>query len=154
MAITFSDILKIIPVLAGVVGYFGFSKIAKYRWYCAIYSLLIVASSLVAFHYLNKYNRTQEVERQANLLSQNRRMNYTSEGYIMAALAFLEKNKDLYPDAYRNAMKLCESNDCFSQKYGRNDAVTSLDHGFNMITVASQLDGIVTGIGSLESSKR
>ena len=93
--------------------------------------------------------RVHKVERAAYALVAERR-SYSETGFTQAALAFLEKNRDLYPDTYARAQKLCEQNNCFAAKYGGKDT-SSLDHAYNQIDVASALEGILRGIGTLES---
>ena len=59
------------------------------------------------------------------------------------ALAFLEKNKDLYPDAYARAQKLCTRNDCLSMSEKDDEA-------FLQIRLAATLKGLLRGISKLE----
>ena len=63
-----------------------------------------------------------------------------------AVLAFLEANKQLYPDSYARALKMCEAYNC----YGTDAA--HLQHAYSMIELASAMDGILKGIAAVEGA--
>ena len=56
----------------------------------------------------DKLDRIRKVSRAATELSSKREMHFTHQGYIQAGLAFLEQNKDLYPDSYNRAKIIYE----------------------------------------------
>lgn len=68
-------------------------------------------------------------------------MDFTHEGYIQAALAFLEKHKDTFPDSYARAILLCENFKCFDPEAD----------DFGLLDAASQMDGLLTGISALSN---
>jgi hypothetical protein len=75
--------------------------------------------------------------------------NYSTDGFNQAALAFLEKNKDLYPDSYARAVEICKQNDCLGPQYGKQDG-SDIDHEYNQRNVQGALRGLILGISKLE----
>lgn len=120
------------------------------RWLHVIYGLVIAILAAVAVWYWGQTQRVKQVERAANvLLAEESDNTYSTEGFIQATLAFLEKNRDLYPDAYARAQDLCKLQHCLDPQYGDKQH-DSLDHAYNQINVASALKGLVRGISTLE----
>lgn len=113
-----------------------------------MYGLVVAVFAAVAVWYWQAAQRVHKVERAAATLIEDRQR-FSHTGFTQAALAFLEKNRDLYPDTYARAQKLCEQNNCFSAQYG-DKSKNSLDHAYNQIDVASAMEGILRGIGKLE----
>jgi hypothetical protein len=113
-----------------------------------VYGLLVAMLASVAVWYWQATQRVHRVERVAASLVEDRRR-FSEVGFTQAALAFLEKNRDLYPDTYARAQKICEQNNCFGAQHG-GKTKSSLDHVFNQIDVASAMEGILRGIGKLE----
>jgi hypothetical protein len=70
------------------------------RFVHVAYGLAIALFASISVWYWQDNQRTIKVERDATHLLNRKEYDYTSEGFIQAALAFLEKNKDLYPDSY------------------------------------------------------
>lgn len=87
-----------------------------------------------------KLNRVASIERAANRMVVERDMHYTPSGFVQATLAFLEKNKDLYPDTYQRALKMCE-------RYKCDQPGNDLD----MITLAYAMQGLLTGLATIDS---
>jgi hypothetical protein len=116
----------------------------------ALYVLLIVAISSTAVSYKSELDRINSAERAAKALIKDRRMNFTDEGFNMAALSFLEKYKDLYPDSYQRASKLCENNGCLSNQHA--EGPDSLNHAYSQINVSSALEGMLKGIGEISAN--
>lgn len=115
------------------------------------YCTVIAAFVSLAVWYSNAYRRVQRVERAATALLAHAEMDYTDSGFIQAALAFLEKNKDLYPDSYARAIELCKQHQCLEAEYG-NKSVDQLTYGNNQIELKFALEGLIRGISSLEST--
>lgn len=92
-----------------------------------------------------KLDRVRAVERAAKKLIDEKDMKYTHAGYVQAVLILLEEHKDIYPDAYARANTLYEANDGNKSKY-KKDGLGELEHGFGMIELASQMDGILRGL--------
>ena len=59
----------------------------------------------VATYTQTKYARLTSISKSAARLNRDFRMDDTPEGYVEAAMAFLERNKDIYPDRYKNAVE-------------------------------------------------
>jgi hypothetical protein len=103
------------------------------------YGIAIACMASVAVWYWAQLNRVKQVERAASALIAASQYEYTSAGFVQAALAFLEKNKDLYPDSYARAIKLVEECACQGNS---GSGITTLDFA---------LRGLLRGIGTLES---
>lgn len=104
-----------------------------------LYGVVVAVISAVAVWYWSQNNRVHSVERAATILIKQREMGYTHEGFIQASLAFLEKNKDLYPEAYARAQRLCEVNNCLS-----------LTNSKETVSLAFALEGLLKGISTIE----
>ena len=115
----------------------------------AAYVLLIVVIASSAVIYKSQLNRINNAEKSARILVESKEMKFTTEGFNMAALAFLEKYKDLYPDSYERASELCKNNGCFLNQYANTSS--SLTHAYSQINVSSALDGLLRGIAELSS---
>jgi hypothetical protein len=105
------------------------------------YGLAIASLAAVASWYWQQNNRVRSVERAATALVAAARFEYTHEGFVQASLAFLEKNKDLYPESYARAQKLVQ--DCQCQL---NNTTTTV------VPLSSALQGLLKGIGTLEGA--
>ncbi|MBK3478916.1 hypothetical protein JJD66_22770 [Pseudomonas sp. MF6751] len=103
------------------------------------YGIAIAGFSIVAMWYWLQNARIHSVERAATTLLAGVRMDYTSLGFTQAALAFLEKNKDLYPDAYARAQKMCEHSNCLA-----------LSKSTDEVNLSYALQGLIRGISTLE----
>jgi hypothetical protein len=103
------------------------------------YGLAIAAFSVVAVWYWQQNNRIRSVERAATSLVSHATMDYTNQGFIQASLAFLEKNKDLYPDTYARAQKLCQESNCLT-----------LSKASDEVELSFALRGLLRGISTLE----
>ena len=103
----------------------------------------------MAVWYWQANQRIHKVEQAAERLLSESQDNFTDTGFIQAALAFLEKNKDLYPDSYVRAQEICKQNNCFAAQY-TSESPSGINHKYNLRNVASALRGLVKGISALE----
>lgn len=107
------------------------------------YGLAIFALTATAVRYWNENNRIHNVERTAMAIVNDRQMGYTDLGFIQASMAFLEKNKDLYPDTYIRAKQICEDN-----------KAALLSDGPATVNIEFEFDGMLRGIGTIEGSAK
>lgn len=141
-------VLSIVGSAASIVGLFLPASSLKQKLIHVIYGLAIAGLATTAVWYQQKLSRANDVSRQARELIEARRMEFTNEGFIQAALAFLEKNKDLYPDSYSRAQELCRLHKCFSSAYS-DEVRSSLSHGYELSDAASALAGLLRGIAAI-----
>jgi len=113
------------------------------------YGLAIALFASAAVWYWQANQRIHKVEQAAQRLLAEFEYNSTDAGFIQAALAFLEKNKDLYPDSYSRAQEICKQNNCYAAQY-TIDSPNGLNHEYNLRNVAKALHGLVQGISTLE----
>lgn len=132
-------VLGAIGSIASVVGLLLPTQSRHQRVLHVAYGLAIAALSIVAVWYWQQNTRIRSVERAAMALVAHARFDYTHEGFVQASLAFLEKNKDLYPDSYGRAQKLVEECKCLTP--ARSSDIVSL---------SSTLQGLLKGISTLE----
>lgn len=146
----FTACLSFIASLIGVIGYItGSIAHGKYRRITPFLMLPIIGLLFYfAYGYSEKLKRINKVERAASALV-NEFSNYSNQGFSLAVFAFLEKNKDLYPDSYKRAIDLCDINNCFDVKRD-DDSVKSFRRGFEQRDVASAFQGLLLGISRLE----
>jgi hypothetical protein len=146
-----SYILAVLTVwgsIASIVALFLPAQGWKAKMIHVIYGIAIVALIVLSTSYATRFSRSRRAELAATEIADGRRMEYSELGYIQAALAFLEANKNLYPDTYARAQKMCEQYDCYGM--GGN----SLQHGYSTIDLASAMDGMLRGISAVESGSK
>lgn len=142
--------LSILGSIASIIGLLLPASNWKTRWVHVIYGLAVVALSYALIEsqssseeYERKLARIESIEATAKKISEN--MNsYTSLGYVHAALAFLEKNKELYPDTYERAKDMCKQSDC-------TGSAQEIEHKYSIIDVSFALSGMLQGIMVLSS---
>ena len=105
-------------------------------------------SSLV----LARKSKIHNVERAATKLLEQAASDVPTIGFNQAALAFLEKNKDLYPDSYARAQEICNVNKCLWMSMDDNHTVNNQQRQ-NQKNVCDALIGLIRGIGVLENSQ-
>lgn len=135
-------LIGILGSIFSIIGFFISQKLKSNKIGISIISLCIVILTSIVVNQNSKLSRISKVSNKADVLSEKREMEYTHEGYIQACLAFLEENKDLYPDAYKRALELYE-------EYKKADLYNK-----NEVSIAYELDGLIKGIGNLNSEKK
>lgn len=136
------DYILLLTISSSVVSLIGFlvSIFKDFKWKT---SLLCIVSA-VTFTYMSVYirkletriERTENIQRAALKIINQRNMNFSSEGFVQAALSFLETNKDLYPDTYMRAVEIERRMHESESIYAGSDA-------------ASEISGIINGIAIL-----
>ncbi|WP_447937448.1 hypothetical protein [Thermomonas fusca] len=144
----FLAVLAVVSAVASIVGLFLPAQGWKQRWVHAIYGLAIAGLAGTVIQYQTRLGRIQSAERAASELVKREPM-MTDKGFNFAALAFLEKNRDLFPDSYSRAQEICLKNNCMGRKHGDPDE-DSLHHAWNQIDVSSALKGLLEGIAVIE----
>lgn len=134
--------ILLLTISSSVVSVIGFlvSIFKDFKWNT---SLLCIVSA-VTFTYMSIYirkletriERTENIQRAALKLADHRDTRFSSEGFVQAALSFLEINKDLYPDTYMRAIEIERRMHESESIYAGSDA-------------ASELSGIIYGIAIL-----
>ena len=132
-------ILGAIGSVASVVAIFVPLQTQHQRVVHVAYSCAIAMLSAVAVWYWYQNTRIRSVERAATALVSRASFDYTDQGFILASLAFLEKNKDLYPDAYSRAHNMCLNNECISPR-------DSMD----VVRISFAFKGLLRGIAAIE----
>ncbi|MFA6282733.1 MAG: hypothetical protein WC633_01235 [Desulfurivibrionaceae bacterium] len=143
------EVIGIVGSVASIIALALPASSKSQRIIHAIYVLLIVGISSAAVSYKTELTRINSAERAAKALVTDRRMNFSDEGFNMAALSFLEKYQDLYPDSYKRASELCENNGCLTNQYA--EGANSLNHAYSQINVSSALEGMLKGIGKIST---
>lgn len=106
---------------------------------CGVFATVVY----IANGYHQKIERMASVERAATQMVADKRMEYTDLGFVQATLAFLEKNKDLYPDTYERALKMCSNYKC-------NEPGNQLD----MVDLSYTMSGLLKGLATIEREKK
>lgn len=144
----FITVLGIVGSVASLIGLFLPAQSKRQKAIHVIYGISIVVVASFAVHFQQKLSRVNAVEAVATHLIADRRMNFTDEGFVQASLAFLEKNKDLYPDSYERAQEICKQHQCLASPYA-NGGKDSLNHSFGLINAASAMEGLLRGISEI-----
>lgn len=148
----FWGIFGAVGTLASILSLFISNNTKWAKWIHAGYILLIVAIVLWVVDYqqsvkesLSELNEIKRVERQATALSDpwDTSTRGLRLGYSMSILAFLEKNKELYPETYERAKTMCDNLGCYSEDQ-------SMTQFSKMGDAATAMRELVRGISSLE----
>jgi len=120
--------IGIVGSLASIIALFISAPNWRSRAVHVAYALVITAISAIAFEYRSesrdvelRLERFEKVEKQAEILLRLKPVHKDdagfSQGFMLAALTFLEKNKDLFPETYERAKLLCKSHACTATGY-------------------------------------
>ncbi|MBL7980771.1 MAG: hypothetical protein JNL52_03075 [Flavobacteriales bacterium] len=132
-------VLGVVGSVASIIGIFLPAKGWRHRVVHVVYGLAIAGLGVGIMDKSKELDRINDVERAAQKMIADFDMNYTYNGFIQASLAFLEKNRDLYPDSYARAKALCESHDCWS------------NNGAEPVEIAYTMKGLLSGIATIQS---
>ncbi len=101
-------IIGAVSGIAGIAGLFISLPNKRSRLIHFIYCAAVAAVSSSSIYYFGLYQATQNLEKQIWGLLASEAEN-DDRGLMLASLALLEKNKDLFPETYLSAKQLCES---------------------------------------------
>jgi len=98
---------------------------------------------------LSELARMKKIEQQAQFLVSDVDLSTAGnmQGYMQACLAFLEKNKSLYPETYERTKKLCENSGCNNSGYSENNDSTV--HFLKMQQGSSAMRMLIRGVSTL-----
>jgi hypothetical protein len=130
---------SILGAVASLVGLLLPAKSWGQRLTHVVYGVVIVVLAYFATTYHKKLDRLTRIERVATEMTEDRKMQYTHLGYVQATLAFLEKNKDIYPDTYQRALGLCEQYKCSEPQKGTD-----------MVELSFAMQGILRGLATID----
>lgn len=148
----FVSVLGIVGSIASLVGLFLPAQSKRQRIIHVIYGVSLVVLAGIAVHYQQKLSRMSAIEVAAGRLIHDRRMDFTDEGFIQAALAFMEQNKDIYPDSYARAQEICKQHECLVNPYN-GDGSQATVHADGIINASSALAGLLKGIAEINRSQ-
>jgi hypothetical protein len=136
------DFLLLLTILSGVVSIIGFiiTICKENKWYnsvlCIVSALVFTCMGVYIHKLESRIDRVNDVQRAALQLVEKKETRFTSEGFVQAALSFLEVNKDLYPDTYMRAIDI-------ERRMHESESI------YAGIDAASELLGILNGIAIL-----
>lgn len=130
---------SILGAVASLVGVLLPARGWSQRLMHVVYGVVIVVLAYFATSYNKKLDRLARIEHVATQMAEDRKMNYTHLGYVQATLAFLEKNRDIYPDTYQRALTLCEQYKCSEPQ-----------RGTDMVELAFAMQGILRGLATID----
>lgn len=100
--------LTISSAVCSIVGFF-ITIFSKYSWGKRIlWSVVIFILTFISGYAVNRNSeneRIKNIHRQANAICEHYSSSYSDE-FIQESLAFLEENKDRYPDSYNRAVQI------------------------------------------------
>ena len=138
------DILSIIGLLSGVLGIIGFFFPIEWKkkWFIKItFTLIFLFLSSFIIIQNSKINKIEKVSKSAKLLIEQKEMEFTSEGFILAALSFLEQNKSDFPESYERAKVIFKN-------YNESE-----DRNLNSVNTSYEMEGLIKGIAILSTVK-
>ncbi|TFV48269.1 hypothetical protein [Bradyrhizobium niftali] len=131
-------VIGVVGSVASIISLLLPIEIFKTRYYHAAYLFAVAILAGIATYEATKYARLNDIAIASERLAADRASGYTSRGYVNAVLAFLEKNKDLFPDTYARAQASCKAFKC-------DDPAADVD----MVELSYSFDGIVKGMGAI-----
>lgn len=101
----FTGVITIVSSICGIISFFTtpYVKSNKWLWFTIVFILTLATG--FAVHYNSELERTKSIHRQANSICSHYHSSYNKE-FIQEVLAFLEENKDRYPDSYDRAIQI------------------------------------------------
>jgi len=150
--LNFTLVLGFIASLVTIINWI-FDIVKDRKYIHGFYLLIISTLSVSTYAYKAELDIVNNAEKNAMHILENRNRDYTTEGFIQASLTFLEKHKELYPDSYARALKICDQNHCLESSYS-DKFKNSLHHGYSQIDVASSFDGILQGIVDMNKKEK
>lgn len=136
------DTINILGIISGLIGIIGFfyPKQWEKKWIVkSILFAVITCLSILIVIQNSKIEKLEKVSKSANLLLEKKEMEFTSEGFIMAALSFLEQNRNDFPESYERAKSLFE-------KYDKSE-----DRDIASVSVSYEMAGLLNGIAILST---
>jgi len=137
-------IATIVGTIAGLISLYLVANGWKKKVLAAAGILSVAISAYYISTIVIKVSAYQSTYHQANALVSSRQMDHSSEGFILAALTFLEAKKIQFPDTYQRALEVCEKYECTSPD-------VDLQNGYNSIEAASILSSILRSIAVMSS---
>lgn len=138
------DIISFLGFLSGIIGIIGFFFPIEWRNknFVKIAFILVLGSLSVCLFYQNsKIGKIERVSKSANQLIKSKHTEFTSGGFILAALSFLEQNKNEFPESYERAKKIFE-------KYDKSEY-----RSIESVQTSSEMQGLIKGIAILSTAK-
>ena len=138
----YMNFLLLLTIISGVVSIIGFiiTIVKDNKWYKTISAIVCAFAFIWISIYIHKLelriDRVKDVYRAASQLVEKKDTKFTSDGFVQAALSFLEVNKDLYPDTYMRAIEI-------EQRMRESKSI------YASVDAASELSGILNGIAIL-----
>lgn len=145
----FGSISSIISLLIASPGWK--SKLVHVVYSLAMIGLVtgFISYQLEVKDALSELARIKTIEKQSEFLVSDVDLSTSGNmsGYSLAVLAFLEKYRDVYPDTYDRAKKLCDSAGC--DDVGSSKGNNSMEHFSRMQEVSSNLKMLMKGLTPL-----
>lgn len=132
------DIITLLGILSAICTILGFftSKYFKSKYWTvgAVVGILTFVSGY-AVYYNSEYRRIKNIHKQAIAVEKHYQEYGGYKQFIQASLAFLEENKDRYPEAYERAKKIYEE--------------TKGQGVYYDLDAAADMHGIIVGIAAI-----
>jgi len=136
------DTIGILSLLSGLIGILGYFYPIEWKKSFVIkiaFSIILLFLSTFIILQNSKIEKIERISKSANLLIEGRNTKFTSEGFILAALSFLEQNKSDFPDAYYKA-------EMIYFEYNNSE-----DREMESIGTSFELEGLIRGIAILST---
>ena len=122
----FFFVLTVLGTVASITSLFIAAPGKRSKLMHLAYAVCFTLLSGALFHYQQasesgerRMKEMLDIQGQAKsiLATVDRSSSGSASGFMLASLAFLEKHKDVLPDTYSRAWKLCESSGCVESGY-------------------------------------
>ena len=134
----FIVLITLLSAICGIISFFTtpYVKSNKWLWFTIVFILTLATGFSV--HYSSELQRIKSIHRQANAICSHYHSSYNKE-FIQEVLAFLEENKDIYPDSYDRAIQIYVD---------MKSSIVQYDY-----EPAQELHGIIKGIAALNDEE-
>ena len=138
------DTIAIVGLLSALLGIVGFFFPVEWKNKTSIkivFTIVLLSLSAYIIYQNSKINRAEKISKSANLLIEQKHMEFTHEGFILAALSFLEQNRKDFPESYERAKMIFD-------KYDKSPY-----RGLESVDTSFEMEGLIKGIGILSTVK-
>lgn len=134
--------ISIVGFLSGLIGIIGFFFPVEWKNKILIKIVFTMVLFFLSFFIITQNSKIHQIERvskSANLLIEKKDTEFTAEGFILAALSFLEQNRNEYPESYARAKMIFD-------KYDKSD-----NREIESVGTSFEMEGLIKGIGILST---
>jgi hypothetical protein len=137
-------VATILGTAIGIIAMYQNASGTRQRIMAIVGAAFISMSAIYMFYVIERLASLESTARQAEKLISEHGSNHISEGFILAAMTFLEAHRDEFPDTYERALEICARYKCTSPDQEIQD-------GYKSNEAAYMFKSILKGVRALKS---